>query len=57
MKFSIQDFLSFLRIWSHLLNKSLMEKLHFLCSDSGSDSDDDDDDDDDDDADDDELFL
>ena len=23
---------SFLRIWSHLLKKSLMEKLHFLCS-------------------------
>ena len=40
MKFSIKDFLSKcdqirrkLRIWSHLLKKSLMENLVFLCSD------------------------
>ena len=40
MKFSIKDFfskydqiLSFLRIWSHLLKKTLMVKFHFLCSD------------------------
>ena len=40
MKFSNMDFLrkcdqirSFLRIWSHLLKKSLMEKLQCLCSD------------------------
>ena len=39
MKFSIKDFFSkcdqfwsFLRIWSHLLRKSLMENFHFLCS-------------------------
>ena len=39
MKFSITDFLSkcdqipsFLRIWSHLLKKSLMENIIFLCS-------------------------
>ena len=39
MKFSIMDFFSkcdqirkFLRIWSHLLKKSLMENLIFLCS-------------------------
>ena len=39
MKFSIKDFFSKcgqirrkLRIWSHLLKKCLMEKLHFLCS-------------------------
>ena len=39
MKFSIKDFASKcdpidrkLRIWSHLLDKSLMKKLHFLCS-------------------------
>ena len=29
MKFSIKDFFSFLRIWSHLLKKSLMENLIF----------------------------
>ena len=29
MKFSIKE--SSLRIWSDLLKKSLMEKLHFLC--------------------------
>ena len=40
MKFSVKDFffkyeqiLSFLRIWSHLLKKSLMENFIFLCSD------------------------
>ena len=39
MKFSIKDFFSkcdqirsFLRIWSHLLEKSLMEHIIFLCS-------------------------
>ena len=39
MKFSIKDFFSkcdqmrsSLRIWSHLLKKSLMENFHFLCS-------------------------
>ena len=39
MNFSIKDFFSkcdqigsFLRIWSHLLKKSLMEKFIFLCS-------------------------
>ena len=39
MNFSIKDFLgkygqirSLLRIWSHLLEKSLMEKFIFLCS-------------------------
>ena len=39
MKFSIKDFFSKcdqirrkLRIWSHLLKKPLMKKLHFLCS-------------------------
>ena len=39
MKFSIKDFFSncdqirsFLRIWSHLLKKSLMENVIFLCS-------------------------
>ena len=39
MKFSIKDFFSkcdqvrsSLRIWSHLLKKSLMEKFYFLCS-------------------------
>ena len=39
MKFSIKDFFSkcdqirsFLRIWSHLLKKSLMENFIFLCS-------------------------
>ena len=39
MKFSINDFFSkydqirsFLRIWSHLLKKCLMENLIFLCS-------------------------
>ena len=36
MKFSIMDFFSrcdqILRIWSHLLKKSLMEKLYFLRS-------------------------
>ena len=39
-KFSIKDFFSkcdkirsFLRIWSHLLEKSIIGKLHFLCSD------------------------
>ena len=39
MKFFIKDFFSkcdqvrnFLRIWSHLLKKSLMENLIFLCS-------------------------
>ena len=38
MKFSIKDFFSkcdqirsFLRIWSHLLKKSLMENFFFLC--------------------------
>ena len=31
MKFSIKDFFSKLRIWSHLLKKSLMENFHFLC--------------------------
>ena len=30
MKFSIKDFFSFLRIWSHLLKKSLME--NFFCA-------------------------
>ena len=41
MKFSIKDFLSkcdqirsFLRIWSYLLEKSLMENFIFLCSTS-----------------------
>ena len=41
MKFSIKDFFSkcaqirsFLRIWSHLLKKSLMENYIFLCSDN-----------------------
>ena len=29
MKFSIIDFFSFLRIWLHLLNKSLMENFIF----------------------------
>ena len=40
MKFSIEEFFSkcdqirsFLRIWSHLLKKSLMENFIFLCSD------------------------
>ena len=33
MKLSIKDFCSFLRIWSHLLDKSLMENFIFLCSD------------------------
>ena len=40
MKFSIKDFFSkfdqtrsFLRIWSYLLKKSLMENFIFLCSD------------------------
>ena len=40
MKFTINDFFSkydhirsFLRIWSHLLNKSLMENFIFLCTD------------------------
>ena len=40
MKFSINDFVSkcdqirsLLRIWSHLLKKSLMENFIFLCSD------------------------
>ena len=39
LKFLIKDFFSkydqirrFLRIWSHLLKKSLMENFHFLCS-------------------------
>ena len=39
MKFSITDFFSkcgqirsFLRIWSHLLKKFSIGKLHFLCS-------------------------
>ena len=39
MKFSLKDFFSncdqirsFLRIWSHLLKKSLMENVIFLCS-------------------------
>ena len=39
MKFFIEDFFrkceqifSFLRIWSHLLKKSLMKKLCFFCS-------------------------
>ena len=39
MKFSIKDFFSKcdqdrkeMRIWSHLLKKSLMENFHFLCS-------------------------
>ena len=39
MKFSIKDFFSkydqicsFLRIWSHLFENSLMENVHFLCS-------------------------
>ena len=32
MKFSIKDFFSFLRIWSHLLKKSFMENFIFLCS-------------------------
>ena len=39
MKFSIKDFfrkgdqiLSVLRAWSHLLKRSLMENLIFLCS-------------------------
>ena len=39
MKYSIKNFFSkchqirsFLGIWSHLLKKYLMEKLHFLCS-------------------------
>ena len=39
MKFSIKDFFSkcdqirnFLRIWSHLLKKSLMKNFNFLCS-------------------------
>ena len=41
MKFFIEDFFSkcdqirsFLRIWSHLLKKSLMENFSFLCSDA-----------------------
>ena len=34
VKFSIKDFFSFLRIWSHLLEKSLIEKLQILRSDS-----------------------
>ena len=29
MKFFIKDFFSFLRIWSHLLKKSLMENFIF----------------------------
>ena len=40
MKFFIKDFCSKydqigrkMQIWAHLLKKSLMEKLHFLCSD------------------------
>ena len=40
MKFFIKDFFSKydqigrkMQIWAHLLKKSLMEKLHFLCSD------------------------
>ena len=40
MKFSIKDFFSkcdqarsFLRVWSHLLKKSLVETSLFLCSD------------------------
>ena len=39
MKFSIEDFFSKcdqihrkLRIWSHLLTKSFIQKLYFLCS-------------------------
>ena len=39
MKLSFKDLFSkyeqigiFFRIWSHLLKKSLMEKLHILCS-------------------------
>ena len=32
MKFFIKDFFSLLRIWSHLLKKSLMENFFFLCS-------------------------
>ena len=39
MEFTIKDFFSkcdqipsFLRIWSHLLKKSLMENFIFLCS-------------------------
>ena len=39
IKFSIKDFFSkcrqihsFLRIWSHLLKKSLMENFFFFCS-------------------------
>ena len=41
IKFSIKDFFSkcekifsFLRIWSHLLKKSLMEHFIFLCSEA-----------------------
>ena len=43
MKFFLKDFFSkcdqirsFLRIWSHLLEKSLMENFIFLCSESSS---------------------
>ena len=32
MKFSIKNFFSFLRIWLHLLKKSLMENYFFLLS-------------------------
>ena len=32
MKFSIKDFVSFLRIWSHLMKKSLMENLIFCAA-------------------------
>ena len=41
VRFSIKDFFttcdqirSFLRIWSYLLKKPLMENFHFLCSDN-----------------------
>ena len=38
MKFPIGDFFSkyFLRIWRHLLKKSLMENFIFLCSDGST---------------------
>ena len=33
MKFSIADFLSFLRIWLHLPKKFVIENFIFFCSD------------------------
>ena len=35
MKFSVKDFFRKLRIWSHLLKKSLMENFIFLCGGTG----------------------